>query len=508
MADVAEPGTVPPIRTTGHGFSPRRAVALRGWPSVQRFFWLLLALYVVKQCIFVFAFRPFSGHDEVAHFSYLQTVATEWRVPVLPELDEWRAAVRQGDGPAVDGFPDELYPYCDYALYWHCEPDKPQWALNPPRMVTYLGDYYPTGYQYGANHPPLYYVVMTPLYWASDGLSPVAQHYLLRLAAIPFGMLTVAFAYGMSRVLFPADAFLAVTVPAVVAFQPQISYEAAMVNNDIVSIALYSAILFLMILGIRDRFPYRVCLLLGTSLGLGLLTKSNSLSAIPLIALAVLLSVGWRQVRAWLVRGSLILLPAAVLAAPWYLFLYRTYGNLDGLDQIAALQSYWNKPAGTFFGMLLSWDFIVMRFKETWGEFGWRRIHLTSTLNWIIALPMLVAFAGLIRYLIVAGVARLTDRDEPSPRLERWQWLGVGMLVLTCIVAYLAIIQFGTRFALTQARYFFPVVNAAALLLLFGLRTLIPRAYHAYAQGAVFASGVLLNLFLFTQYIIPHFISL
>jgi len=506
MADVAEPGAAAPVRETREALSGDGGVLFRAWPTVQRFFWLLLALYVVKQSLFVFAFRPFSGHDEIAHYSYLRTVATEGRVPVLPELAQWQAAVRNEAEPTVDGFPDELYPYCQYALYWHCEPDDPQWALNPPRMVTFLGDYFPTGYQYGANHPPLYYILMTPLYWASDDLSPVAQHYLFRLAAIPFGLLTVAFAYGLTRVLFPADAFLAVTVPTVVAFQPQISYEAAMLNNDSMSIALYSAMLFLIVLGIRDRFPARLCVLLGFTLGLALLTKSNSLTAMPLIAVAVIAAVGWRQVRVWLTRGSLILLPAALLAAPWYLFLYRTYGNLDGLDQIAALQAYWNEPAGTFVGMLTSWDFIVMRFRETWGEFGWRRIHLTSTLNWLIALPIVVAAVGLARYLVAAARDRRPDRAEPA--LARWQWLGLGVLGLTCIVAYLAIIQFGTRFALTQARYFFPAVNAAVLLLLFGLRTLIPRAYHAYAQGAVFAAGILLNLVLFTQYIIPHFNSI
>ncbi len=75
------------------------------------------------------------------------------------------------------------------------------------------------------------------------------------------------------------------------------------------------------------------------------------------------------------------------------------------------------------------------------------------------------------------------------------------------LVTYLAIIQFGTRFALTQARYFFHVVNAASLLLMLGLRTLIPRFLHPYAQGGIFAALVLLNLLIFTQYVIPHFLS-
>ena len=99
---------------------------------------------------------------------------------------------------------------------------------------------------------------MVPLYAASSAASPVAQHYLLRLAAIPFGLVTVYAAYRATRSLFPGDAFLTVTVPALVAFQPQISYEAAMVNNDIVAIAMTSLILWGLIVGIRDRFPLRL----------------------------------------------------------------------------------------------------------------------------------------------------------------------------------------------------------------------------------------------------------
>ena len=76
------------------------------------------------------------------------------------------------------------------------------------------------------------------------------------------------------------------------------------------------------------------------------------------------------------------------------------------------------------------------------------------------------------------------------------------MLAL-CAVAYLAVLQFGTRFALTQARYFFPVVNAAAFLTMLGLRTIVPTRARPVAQGVVFAAMVLLTVLIYTQYILP-----
>lgn len=450
----------------------------QAWSVPHRFLAVLLVVYIVKQALTVVLFPPFTGHDEVAHYAYLRTVATEHRVPILLK----------------DRLPDDLYQYCSYTLGWAC-------GYNFVPRIDTLG--HPLGLQYAANHPPLYYIMMTPLYWVSDGASPATQQYLLRLAAIPFGVLTVILAFLLARALFPGDAFLAIAVPAFVAFQTQISYEAAMVNNDIISIAAYSWILYLLVIGIRDRFPSRICVLAGFAFGLALLAKGTSLTAGLLIALAIIATIGLRHFRTWIGKGVLTVVPAAVLAAPWYAFLYHTYGNLTGFKQIEEIQ-WWNKPYGTFWGMLSSGKFVADRFQETWGDFGWRRIPLHSGLLWAIAIPLIVGVAGLVVYAITIW-RRDGDPADPVFRPAPWQRRGVLLLVVTCIIAYLAIIQFGTQFQLTQARYYFPAVNAAALLLMLGLRTLIPRRLHPYGQATIIAALFALNLLIYTQYVLPYY---
>ena len=471
--------------------------------AIRRFVWVLAIAFVAKQAFATFLFPAFSGHDEVAHFAYIQVLATEHRLPVLPDLEQWRGEARFGDTPNGDYLPDDLYPYCRFVLDWYCEPDNARWGATPPRIVTVLGELYPSGYVYTANHPPLYYAAMTPFYWLSSGWGPVAQQYLFRLLAIPLGLATVWLAFRLATTIFPGDAFLAVTVPTFVAFQPQISYEGAMVNNDIWSIALFSWMTLLLVVGIRDRFPRRTCLWLGFALGLALLTKANSLAITPVIALAVVMSVGWRNVRGWVGRGALVVAPAAAMAAPWYLWMVRTYGNLDASDQVAALQGWWNKPAGTMLGMLTDPQFAVFRFKETWGEFGWRMVPLSDGLLWAIAVPLLAAVGGLAWYLVTAARGSGPAERDRVLRPSRWQWQALVAMLALCAVAYLAVLQFGTRFALTQARYFFPVVNAAAFLTMLGLRTIVPTRARPVAQGVVFAAMVLLTVLIYTQYILP-----
>ena len=57
-----------------------RAVILSD-DRVRRFLHILLLLYVFKEILTAILMPPFTGHDEVAHFSYIRTVATEHRLP-------------------------------------------------------------------------------------------------------------------------------------------------------------------------------------------------------------------------------------------------------------------------------------------------------------------------------------------------------------------------------------------------------------------------------------------
>lgn len=473
------------------------------WSQATTFIILLLAVFTAKQIFSVAAFYPFSGHDELAHYSYIRTLATEGRLPVLPNLEEWRGQLRGGQPPPTDEIPSELYPYCRFVLDWFCEPENFRWREHPPRIVTVPGyGYFPSGYQYVANHPPLYYALMTPVYLLSSRASVEVQQYLLRLAAIPFGVLTVYAAFRTTRLLFPADWFMLITVPAFVAFQPQISYEAAMVNNDIVAIAIFSLLIWGIVAGMKSAFPARLCVLLGVALGAGLLVKSTTATIAPVIALAMLWTLGIRDWRRLVTRGLLVGVPAVILAAPWYLYLHHTYGDFSGLGRVAELQ-YWNAPMGSFWQLLTDPDFVIGRFRESWGEYGWRIIHFRQELLVAIAIPMIAGTMGLAIYALARWRGRPLWSIAPADHEERWQVRALWILALACAVAYLAVIQFGTQFALAQARYFFPVVNAAAILVMLGLRTLIPWRCRPAGQGLIFAALIALNVYIFAAYVLP-----
>jgi 4-amino-4-deoxy-L-arabinose transferase-like glycosyltransferase len=466
---------------------------VRAVPIVWKFFIALMIAYLGKEAINSVLFPPFTGHDEVAHYSYLRTVATEHRIPELGK----------------DRLPNSLYRYCWYTLAWRpCYPDNEEYRANPPQVAIYDdGNVYPVGVQYAANHPPLYYFLLTPAYLLTENQSPASQVYFLRALTIPFGALTVLFAFLAVRLIFPNDRFLSITVPAFVAWQPQVSYEAAMLNNDIVCIAFYSLILYELVFGIRHSFSRRLSAAIGVSLGLALLSKSTATTALPIIAVAMIVSFGWRNYRLWLGRGIITAGLASLVSAPWYIYLYRTYGNFSGLPQLKELQSGWNESGGSFFNLLFNADFVATRWQETWGEFGWRLIHINNTVLWIILIPFVVAVIGCFKYLRRAVINRELARGECVNgsvfELAPWQAWAVGLMAITFGVAYLAIVQFGTEFSLTQARYYFPAINALALLLMLGFRTLIPDRWLGIGQASIVSALILLNLVIYTVYVIP-----
>ncbi len=496
------------------------------FPLHQRFLAALVLLYLAKALIFVFIFPPFSGHDEVAHYSYIRTVVDEHRVPSLlqnPAIVATNEAARVAgtnrfENPYVDLLPTDLYQYCRYTLQWFCDPTNPAYAENSVRVTSWGRDvdgntrYQADGVQYAANHPPLYYLLMAPIYWLSEqaGASVETQLYLLRLAAIPFGLAVVLLSYLTTRLIFPRDAFLLICVPAFVALQTQISYEATMVNNDIVAIAAFSWILYLVVRAIRDEFPARTSLLMGFALGLGIIVKSTSITGAAIIGLAMLTLISFRSItdiRASLPRfirtGLIIAAPAIALSAPWYVHMYRTYGNFTALPQVLDLQEQWNHPAGTFFGLLLNIDFFKARFSELWGQFGWRVLPFDPILMQIIAVPTIIATIGLVLFAIRS--LHRNGLGDHVGRLARWQFWALFMMLVACIVAYLATVQFGTQFDLTQARYFFPVINALAILLMLGLRSTIPRRWHPIGSAMLVTALVVLNVFVVTSYVIPYY---
>jgi hypothetical protein len=195
-----------------------------------------------------------------------------------------------------------------------------------------------------------------------------------------------------------------------------------------------------------------------------------------------------------------MIVPTVLLPLPWYVFLKRTYGDFTAFHATQELQADWNHPAGTFVQLLASRQFHLERLKESWGYFGWRLIPLSTGELRFVYLASFVCLLG-----IVVGLVRYVRRSFVRGGVEYDRHIvGVSMLVLTCVLFYLATIYFGTMFMLTQARYFFPMFPAAAVIAMLGVESLVPHRARLPVASVVIFVAAAFQLLLLLRAVIPY----
>jgi hypothetical protein len=203
--------------------------------------------------------------------------------------------------------------------------------------------------------------------------------------------------------------------------------------------------------------------------------------------------------------------------------MYRTYGDFTALGRISELQ-HWNYRSGrtpSIWDQFSSRNFVWSRWHETWGAFGWRLIYLSSDLMRVLLWFILIGTIGIgvwswrfwqvqkpiLREDDPARATNLRARADSVFDLERWQVIGILTMGVACLISYYAILQFGTTFALTQARYYFTAIVPAAILLILGVRSLFPKRILHFAQTGLFVAMVGLTLVIYTGYVIPYWAS-
>lgn len=392
--------------------------------------WLLPALLLVYGVLavgFVLRTPAWQAPDEPAHYNYVAQVAENGCCPTI-EPGDWDQA------------------YLD-TLRGH------QFA---PELLDALDTL-----QYEDHQPPLYYLLAAPVYSGSGGSLTA-----LRLVSVLFGAGVVVCAYGVGRALLPDRRAVAVAAAALVAFLPQHLAILGSVNNDSLAELIVGLTLWLLILYIRGRdVPVW---LLGVLVGVGLLTKVNTLFLVGLVPLGLLLR-WWLARRAGgllaLVRGlAVFALPAVVLAGLWWLRNISVYGwpDLFGLgahDSVVVGQPRTAEMiAAEGWGAYLQ-AALNTTYSSFWGQFGWMAYPLQP---WMY--NVLTVFLGVAGLGLLVGLWR--GRGAPGNATQRAAW---GLVLVALGVAFAQFVYYNTEFLQFQGRYLYPGLIPFALLVALGL---------------------------------------
>jgi hypothetical protein len=216
---------------------------------------LIIAIYLAIGALYAVNTPAWQVPDEPAHYNYIRHIARTGRLPVLQVGDY--------DQNYLEQLKSEKFP-----------PDKP---IDSIRYESY--------------QPPLYYLLLAPVFILFDGaLIP------LRLFSLALGAGVIVFAFLAVRELFPARPLLALTAAGFIAFIPQHVAMMAGVNSDSLAEWLMAIGLWLIVRGTKEtegregtRSARRWKLALAFVLGAAFLTKVTVYPLAAVAALAILL---------------------------------------------------------------------------------------------------------------------------------------------------------------------------------------------------------------------------
>lgn len=348
-----------------------------------------------------------------------------------------------------------------------------------------------------ASQPPLYYLLMAPVWSAMDTsdfddffqLNPLVYMghperlgnrslafyrqpyppdiqgaslalYVIRLLTLGLATVSVAAMFQSARTALPGRPGFAVLATALTAFNPMFLFISVSVSNDVLVTTFASLACWLALLTLRLGFDSRRSVILGMLIGLAALSKLSGLALAPVVALAG----AWLLWRTGDRRGFVILIGAITLATLlltgwWFLRNLALYGELFGTATMLENFGGRNIPLA----QLLLEEFEGLRISY-WGLFGSFSIF-THRIHYLLMDALsLLGFLGLLVFLA-------------QHRRNRLMLSIVGFLASYLALGGVTLIWWALQTTGSTGRLLFPYSIAIGILLALGIRALrVPAA--------------------------------
>lgn len=428
---------------------------------------LLLATYLVLAVGYSLADPLYESTDELRHVRYVRHIVEYRNLPV-----------QRSSGPRAQSHHPPLY-YALGALASSWVPVEEDVYYQPLENPFWAYRYWEIG-----NDNKNQYLHTPEEAFPFQGITLAV--YVVRWMTVLIGVGVVWLTYRVGREIFPDKPILALGGTALVAFNPQFLYLSGAVNNDVPAALFGAAVLLVCLQLVRGGPTPKTDATLGVLLGLGLLTKIHLIVLLGPIEVAYAVAL-WKD-RDWrtFLRGNLIIFGLAAVISGWWFYRNQAiYGDPLGLGAHSDLwasrspaEGWWAIPQG-----------LSYLWSSLWGRFGYGQVPL----------PQMV-YRGLLAFgaLALSGYLLPRRKTPPTPILAV---MGTTILVFTAWVLYYMLVQpAGAR-----GRFLFPCLPAFTLLLIGGLRRLLPSSLD-WVTGAFATVGTLaLGIYALTGVLGPAF---
>lgn len=381
---------------------------------------IILVVYFIIGSLFAINVPDWQAPDEPAHYNYIAQLANGR----FPEIEP--------------GDYDQAY-------------------LDEIRGAQFAAEYSIESIEYEDWQPPLYYILLTPIFMLTNG-SLIA----LRLTSLLIGAGVITLAYFIALELFPKNPWAPMTTAVFIAFLPQHVSILASINNDSLAELIIAAILLMIFIWMRedtdDRMRNRFYLInSGMLLGFGFLTKLTVYLMVPVLFFVLL----WRYWGKWdrLIRAYILLYaPAFLWGSLWWARNLFVYDGIDPLAMGAHNAVVVGQPRTIEWVNTYGLGGTIQRFFQTtfnsfWGQFGWMAVPMKP---WVY-LPLLI-FSILV---IVGLLFKLVQMVRARGNETVWSTLvSLPLLTLLLVSLFTAAthVYYNLTFVQHQGRYLFPAL--------------------------------------------------
>jgi hypothetical protein len=451
------------------------------------------------------------GFDEWAHFGYIQHLAQYGHPPsrTEPVSDALRRSVELA--PVSASAAEYSLGSLTHDAFWRLSPEE---RLIRERELRELRASYTRASggnhilrQYEAQQPPLYYLLLAPVYFTLKDSSLPAQIYALRFVSLLISAPGIFLCYKLALQV-PPSRRAAIPILLLLASWPGFLVDVCRIGNDVLALTLGSAFILCLFRIFRGDSKLRDWTLAGTVLGATLLTKSYMLALVPLLPLVGLMeALRCRSRLATAARGLLVAFAlAGFVAGWWYVGAYRATGTVSG-EQIDAAAHI-----GLFGKFAAVWSIKWLRVLDSaatthiWTG-GWSFLTVKSWMYRVFECLATLAGAGLI-----ALAVRLSRKVyHRGLRIgDACFFLVACAYSLFCFaLAYFAVVVYLTRaISTTLGWYLYAIAGAEAVLLASGFTGLLGTRRAAGCVAAVAALACTFDLYTVHFVSVPYYTGL
>lgn len=331
--------------------------------------------------------------------------------------------------------------------------------------------------EYGAL-PPLGYIpqiLLTAL--VPDNLAPVFS----RLGSLLVGAVVPWVAVLLGKELFPRRQELALALPLLVVFHPQLVFVNSYTNNDSMATALASVIIYMLVKGIKNGLPTGKAAFIGALFGILGLSKHTGLSVAPAVLTGIAMAGYANNLTISQILTQIAAFAFAFLTACGWFFIHNYFefkGDVLGTKtmyeswitilprQNGQVVHPWPKASQIGWWRYVFFDYV--------GLFGYMDRYLWRPIYFVYLGYLITAFAGWCNFRAKDTESSGAEEGSTDSLLDRKKtrlvWLLVAAFPSCNLLANLAATI--TNVTGPHGRYLFPSELCILALIIAGLSRL------------------------------------